>query len=371
VRTEPVNQPPPASAARLVGTVSWLLPLILAVLAVVIEWSEHVATGEEMITAAFFGEVFLFAVVGPVAVAITLRWVARILDGYRATATSLETMNRSLEAMVAERTEHLEAATHQLAEANKELAQANSELRQLDRLKSEFVSLVSHQLRAPLTNINGALEIVAQDADRLPAPSQRTLQILILESQRLSHLIQTILDVSRIEAGRLTLRLGPVAVEPILARASAAAQGGDPGRSLALDIQESLPPAWADEVLIEEVVRNLVENAVHYSPTGSLVTISAEADDAGIVIAVTDHGPGVPADEQAQIFRSFYRLGETDSAAKGYGLGLYFADKLVRAQGGTVTVTSPIWPEATDPGARFAFTLPIAAEEPDEPGTGA
>jgi len=346
MRVQPVNQPPPASAIRLVGTVRWLLPLALAVLAVVIEWGEHVATKEETMTPAFFGEVFLFAVVGPVAVAITLRWVARILDGYRTTAMSLETMNRSLEGMVAERTGHLEAATRQLADANAELARANAELRQLDRMKSEFVSLVSHQLRAPLTNINGALEIVAQDADRLPASSQRTLQILTLESQRLSHLIQTILDVSRIEAGRLTLRLGPVALEPILAR------------------------ACADEVLVEEVVRNLVENAVHYSATGTPVTITAQAVEAGIEIAVADHGPGVPPDEQSQIFRSFYRLGETDSAAKGYGLGLYFADKLVRAQGGTVTVASPIWDDLTEPGARFALTLPIAAEEPDEPGAG-
>jgi len=368
MRVQPVNQPPPASAIRLVGTVRWLLPLALAVLAVVIEWGEHVATKEETMTPAFFGEVFLFAVVGPVAVAITLRWVARILDGYRTTAMSLETMNRSLEGMVAERTGHLEAATRQLADANAELARANAELRQLDRMKSEFVSLVSHQLRAPLTNINGALEIVAQDADRLPASSQRTLQILTLESQRLSHLIQTILDVSRIEAGRLTLRLGPVALEPILARACAAAREGDPERRLELDVQATLPPAWADEVLVEEVVRNLVENAVHYSATGTPVTITAQAVEAGIEIAVADHGPGVPPDEQSQIFRSFYRLGETDSAAKGYGLGLYFADKLVRAQGGTVTVASPIWDDLTEPGARFALTLPVAAEEPDEPG---
>ncbi|HEX2754930.1 MAG TPA: histidine kinase dimerization/phospho-acceptor domain-containing protein, partial [Candidatus Limnocylindrales bacterium] len=187
--------PPPASAARWLGTVRWVLPLGLAGIAAFIEWGEHIANGEEEISAAFFGEVALFALVGPIAVAITLSWVVRVVEGYRATSAALESMNRSLEAIVAERTSHLEAATAQLAAAN-------DDLRQLDRLKSEFVSLVSHQLRAPLTNINGALEIVAQDADRLPPGSRRTLQILTLESQRLSRLIQTILDVQRIDSGR-------------------------------------------------------------------------------------------------------------------------------------------------------------------------
>ena len=201
----------------------------LAVIAVVIEWSEHIASDEEAITPAFFGEVFLFAVVGPVAVALTLRWMAQIIGGYRATAAALESMNRSLEAKVAERTRHLEEATAKLAAAN-------DNLRQLDRMKSEFVSLVSHQLRAPLTNIHGALEIVAQDAELLPPASRRTLQILTLESDRLSGLIQTILDVSRIESGRLTLRLGPVAVEPLLARSCAASLEAEPGRPLSFDV---------------------------------------------------------------------------------------------------------------------------------------
>lgn len=353
-------QPPPASADRWLGLVRWLLPLGLAVIAVVIEWSEHIATEEESITPAFLGEVALFALVGPVAVALTLRWVARIIAGYRATAAALESMNRSLEVKVVERTRHLEEATGKLAEAN-------ANLRQLDRMKSEFVSLVSHQLRAPLTNINGALEIVGQDAALLPPASRRTLQILTLESQRLSRLIQTILDVSRIESGRLTLRLGAVAIEPLLARLCAATLEAAPGRTLSLDVPVALPPAWADEVLVEEVVRNIVENAIHYTPLNAPISVSAHARSERIEIAVTDHGPGVPAPERDQIFGSFYRLGDTETTTTGYGLGLYFADKLVRAQQGDIAVESPVWPEALQPGARFIVTLPIAAPDPDDP----
>jgi signal transduction histidine kinase len=293
-------------------------------------------------------------------VAITLGWVARVVEGYRATSAALESMNRSLEVIVAERTGHLEAATDQLAAAN-------DDLRQLDRLKSEFVSLVSHQLRAPLTNINGALEIVAQDADRLPPSSRRTLQILTLESQRLSRLIQTILDVQRIESGRLTLRLGPIAVEPLLGRSCASTIEGEPGRPLTLSVPTALPPAWADETLIEEVVRNLLENALHYSGPGTAIEVSGRVRNGVIEVAVVDHGPGVPPEEHDQIFRSFHRLGDAETTTKGYGLGLYFADKLLRAQGGTIAVESPAWPDEAAPGARFVFTLPIAADEPDDP----
>ena len=355
--------PPPASAERLLGVVRWLLPLALAVLAALIEWGEHIATSEEQLTPAFAGEVFLFAVVGPVAVAITLRWVSQVLAGYRATAEALETMNRSLEVMVVDRTRHLESATAQLAAANEDL-------RQLDRMKSEFVSLVSHQLRAPLTNINGALEIVAQDADRLPSSSRRTLQILTLESQRLSRLIQTILDVSRIEAGRLSLRLGAVAMEPLLARSCASTLEAEPDRPLALSVPAALPPAWADEMLVEEVVRNLLENAVHYSRPGTPIDVVAHLGASSISVAISDHGPGVPLEDQEQIFRSFHRLGDTETTTKGYGLGLYFADKLITALGGTITVESPVWSDPDEPGARFAFTLPIAAVEPDDVESG-
>lgn len=354
-----IHRLPPPSVYRMVGLVRWVLPLALAVIAVVIEWSEHVAAGEGAITLAFLGEIALFAILGPVAIVVVLSWFVTILDGYRDTGTALESMNRSLEVMVAERTQHLEAATVQLAEAN-------ADLLQLDRMKSEFVSLVSHQLLAPLTNINGALELVAQDAEQLPPSSGRVIQILILESQRLSRLIHTILDVSRIEAGELKPRLGPIAIEPLLGRLCHTTAEAEPGRSLSLELPSGLPPAWGDEVLVEEIVRNLLENAMRYSAPNAEVEIWAGVRDEVIEIAVVDHGPGVPADAQEEIFRSFHRLGDTETTTRGYGLGLYFARELVHAQAGTIAVQSPVWDDETQPGSRFAFTLPIAPEEPPE-----
>jgi len=361
---------PPTSAARALGVVRWVLPLGLAAIALFFEWSEHIVREHDDVSPSFVGELLLFGVIGPLAVFVTLAWVARLLGAYQRTSDELADVNRDLEGKVAERTHHLEEATSQLAAANEDLAAANTELRQLDRLKSEFVSLVSHQLRAPLTNIRGALEIVGGDADLLPAPSRRTLEILALESERLSSMIMTILDVSRLEAGRLTPRLGLVAVEPLLARACASTLGSDPGRPWSLEVQPGLPPAWADEALLEEVVRNLLENAGHYSPASLPVLVQASFVEAGIRIAVTDHGQGVPPEEQELIFQSFHRIGDDDTTVQGYGLGLYFADRLMRAMGGTVAIESPVWPDPAAPGSRFTVTLPVSVDGPSGPDDG-
>jgi signal transduction histidine kinase len=368
------NLPRPR-ALRLLDTVRWVLPLVLGVVAWVFEWTEHLTAEHEPLTPGFYGEVLLFGVVGPVVVAIVLTWVRRLVVTLEATTSALEAVNRDLETIVAERTANLQAATGELADRNRQLARANEELRELDRMKSDFVSLVSHQLRAPLTNINGALELVSQDAELLPAASQRTLRILAEEGHRLSHMIETILDVSRLEAGQLTPSAGPVALEPLLARVCASVVANEADRrDWKLEVTPELPPVWADETLLEEIVRNLVENAVRYSRPGQPIDVSARRAPGSVTISVADRGPGIPAEKQRDIFRSFFRLDQSESAPGGYGLGLYFADKLVRAQGGEILVESPIWPDRVAPGTRFLFTLPVVEEVPSEdesdtPGT--
>ena len=360
------NLPRPR-ALRLLDTVRWVLPLVLGVVAWVFEWTEHLSAEHEPLTPGFYGEVFLFGVVGPVVVAIVLTWVRRLVVTLEATTSALEAVNRDLETIVAERTANLQAATGELADRNRQLARANEELRELDRMKSDFVSLVSHQLRAPLTNINGALELVSQDAELLPAASQRTLRILAEEGHRLSHMIETILDVSRLEAGQLTPSAGPVALEPLLVRVCASVVANEADRrDWNLEVTPELPPIWADETLLEEIVRNLVENAVRYSRPGQPIDVSARGAPGSVTISVADHGPGIPAEKQRDIFRSFFRLDQSESAPGGYGLGLYFADKLVRAQGGEILVESPIWPDRVAPGTRFLFTLPVVEEVPSE-----
>lgn len=365
----PVTLPsyrPPSRALPLLSLIRWLLPVVLALVASVFEWTEHVAVEQEPMSLGFWGEIALFAVGGPLVVFLVLGWVRRLVVEYESTSDALSTVNRDLEAIVVGRTADLRAASEELAARNEDLRRANDELREVDRLKSEFVSLVSHQLRAPLTNISGALELVSADAAVLPPAARRSLAILSGESERLSHLIQTILDVSRLEAGHLTVRLGPVAVGPLLARTVTAALAGESDRPRVVDIPQRIPPAWADEMLVEEVARNLIDNALRYSPRGTPIHVALAEAGGRLEISVADHGPGIPLDEQRHIFRSFYRSGGRERASGGYGLGLYFADKLIRAQGGEIQVESPAWPGATAPGARFTVSLPIASEAPEE-----
>lgn len=360
-----LDGPPPSAATRWLRVVRWLLPLLLAAIALSFEVNEHALREPAEVGPGFIGEIVIFAGIGPVAVAFTLGWVSRLVAGYQATSAALVEVNRGLEASVAERTRNLQTASDQLSATNADLSRANDELRQLDHLKSEFVSLVSHQLRAPLTNINGALELVAEDAALLPPTSRRTLEILAMEGNRLSNLIQTILDVSRLESGSLTLRLGPVAIDPLLMRTCRSAFAADLSRAWSVNVSPGLPPAWADEVLLEEVVRNLVENAIRYSPPEMPIEVIATAQDGVIRVSVVDHGPGVPESEREMVFRSFHRVNADDAAVAGYGLGLYFADKLIRAQSGEIRVESPVHDKPGAPGARFTFSIPIAAEEPD------
>jgi signal transduction histidine kinase len=360
-----LNGPPPSAAGRWLRVIRWVLPLFLAAVALWFELNEHLLKEPTEVSPAFFGEIVIFAGIGPIAVAVTLAWVSQLVAGYQATSAQLVEVNRDLEASVAERTRNLQATSDQLAAANRDLSRANEELRQLDRLKSEFVSLVSHQLRAPLTNITGALELVTEDAALLPPASRRTLEILTSEGNRLSDLIQTILDVSRLESGAVTPRLGAVAVEPLLNRACKSAFAAEPSRAWSVTVSPGLPPAWADEVLLEEVVRNLVENAIRYAPPALPVEVLATVNNGVILVSVMDHGPGVPASEREIIFRSFHRVHTDDSAVAGYGLGLYFAEKLLRAQDGRIWVESPVHDDPTAPGARFTFSIPIAGEEED------
>ena len=364
-RTDDPPRPPPTSALRILGLLRWWLPITLCVIGLYAEWSEHIAGEQEPITVYFLVEVLIFSIAGPVAVWFTLTWVARLVAEYQATASALAEVNRGLETMVADRTRHLQTASEQLEIANADLERANLELRQLDRMKSEFVSLVSHQLRAPLTNIIGALELVAQDATALPKSSQRTLQILGEESHRLSRLIQTILDVSRLEAGRLQLHLGPVALDPLLTRTASSTLDPEPRRAWLLQATAGLPPAWADELLLEEVVRNLIENAARYWPSEEPIELTASQVGDTLEVSVTDHGPGVPPAEQEHIFESFHRVGEVETAVPGYGLGLYFAERLIHAQHGTIGVESPLGPGGAR-GSRFWFQVPIARGGPDE-----
>lgn len=199
----------------------------------------------------------------------------------------------------------------------------------------------------------------------MPPQSQRMLEVMASESSRLTRLVQTILDISRLEAGKITFNFGPVALKPVVARCVNSSLDCS-NRPIFWATETGVPPAWADEIYLEEVVRNLLVNADKYSPAGKPVEIgihrSAETQDC-LQIVITDHGTGIPPDEQQRVFERFHRRRRNeDDGSSGWGLGLYFARMLTEAQNGILTVKSPVFSDDRFPGAQFTITLPVAKE---------
>lgn len=345
---------------RRVNTLRFVLPFLLFAIVGYYEVYEHwVTKGVLSFDFHLFSEVTFFGILGPTAVFIVLSYVIRLLNTQIRFATELDDLNQELEEKVEARTEELQAR-------NTELAQANAELQQLDEMKSDFVSLVSHELRGPLTSLNGGLEVVLQRGDDLPPASRRTLQVMAQESQRLTRFVNEILDVSRLEAGSLRLSPGPVPVIPMLRRAvDIFCDCQD--REIHWNVPKTIPPVWGDEVYLEKIISNLLENAVKYSTPQTPIELSVEMKNNHVKITVCDHGPGIPEELRERIFERFHRLEHRDRArSQGWGLGLYFARMLAEAQGGIVELRSPVYDDPNAPGSAFSVTLPITQDVPED-----
>lgn len=281
---------------------------------------------------------------------------------------AVRTLNRELEDRVATRTRELQAATEALRSKNEALTAANHELTKLDALKDEFVRLVSHELRAPLTNINASVELLIGQAT--DAGQRRKLEIIGHEASRLTRLVRSVLDVSRMQAGRLELLPAPVATAHLCAEA--VRRFADADHPCRVDVAPGTPPVLADLDRAVQVLDNLLDNAAKYSPPGSRIDLSAgplppiarEAPAVGaarpVLFSVTDRGVGIPAEELPRIFERFHRVERHDARETyGHGLGLYIARMIIEGHGGR------IWVQSTPgSGSTFLFTLPAAPEEP-------
>ncbi len=330
----------------------WVVPLFLAVSALVFEFVEHGLENELRFDLAFISETILFGLMGPAIIAFIIAWMRQLVAAEMKAVEEIHALNRELESKVVERTAALE-------QRNVELARANLELQKLDQMKSEFVSLVSHELRAPLTTLNGGLELAMQSADTLPPVARRTLETMVGESARLTSLVQTILDVSRLEAGKLEINLGPVALRPLMEQAAEVVLIPK-NRVLEWKFTPNLPPALADEIHLEAILRNLMRNAEKYSPPENAIHLCACQEGERVRISIKDHGMGVPQEYHSYIFERFGRAQSGESAPPGWGLGLYFARKLIEAQGGSIGISSPIWEDSQAPGAEFYLFIPVA-----------
>jgi PAS domain S-box-containing protein len=274
----------------------------------------------------------------------------------RAALSQLASAQRELEALNRELETKVEDRTRELASTVANLERLNEELKALDRLKSEFVTLVSHELRAPLTNIRGGVELILAGYPEERASVKETLGLVMAETERLARFVEAILDLSALEAGRFPIHLGPLEVDDLARMACARFPEFGAGR-LRYRVPAGLPRVMADERALTSVLFHVLDNARKYAPLGE-ITVEAEAAEGLVYVFVSDTGPGIPAEERDRVFEIFHRLDSSDSReVYGHGLGLHLSRQLLLAMNGGIRAE-----EAAGGGARITFWLPQATE---------
>lgn len=230
--------------------------------------------------------------------------------------------------------------------------------REFDRLKSDFISLVSHELRSPLTNISTAVELMLQSPDDADL-SHEMLTIVRAQSDTLIRLVEDILDVSQIEAGQMKVREEPVTLLPIVRRTIRDFQDQTDQHQIMLKAPNFVPFVLADIHKVEMVLNNLLKNAIKYSPDGGRILVEIlDAVNGEVVMNIIDEGIGIPEEHLDRVFERFYRIDAGDDRKiYGHGLGLHISKRLVEMQGGRIWVRSK-----EGKGSCFSFTLPTVSE---------
>jgi signal transduction histidine kinase/CheY-like chemotaxis protein len=226
-----------------------------------------------------------------------------------------------------------------------------------EAVKADFMSMIVHDLRSPLAGILAGSDILKGGmAGELNDDQMQVVDILGSSSKRLMALVNEVLDMSRIEAGRLTLHRGPARPDAMVKRAVDETKflAGEKNQSLDFEVAPGIAELNADQEKVEQVLINLVTNAVKFTPVGGKVKVSAEAVKGGVKFTVNDTGPGLSAEEQGHLFEKYSELaGRKKAELKGTGLGLFICRSVVEAHGGTIGVAS-----AVGKGSTFHFVLP-------------
>jgi PAS domain S-box-containing protein len=247
-------------------------------------------------------------------------------------------------------------AQDKLGEALESQRSANATLEKLDRTKTEFLSIVSHEFRTALTGIQGFSELIRDGG--LEADEVRAYGGYIFnDADRVNRLIGDMLDLDRMESGRMSIRTGDVDINEVLSDAIARA-GSSPTVEFKADLDPRLPIVTGDRDRLVQVVSNLVNNAVKYSPDGGTVTLSSRSEGGFALVSVADTGVGIPPDEIGHVFERFRRVRSgAAQSIPGTGLGLTIVKQIVEMHGGKIWVES-----AVGHGSAFHFTLPLAAD---------
>jgi signal transduction histidine kinase len=270
-------------------------------------------------------------------------WRAAIVLGAVAVIVSVTIQQLVHEARV--RAAELRDRAAELEEAAAQLAAQNKQLRELDHVKDDFVALVSHELRTPLTSIAGYLEMVLEEgAEPLTADQQQFLVTVRRNVERLATLVNELLFLVQVDAGRLELTLVEADINELLAEATDAARPAANAKGIELTLEtESLAPAVVDRGRMAQLVDNLVSNAVKFTPAGGRVEVKAAQDGGAIALTVSDTGIGIPSEELPRLFNRFFRASSaTSNAIPGTGLGLAISQAIAEAHNSTITVQSTL-----------------------------
>ena len=275
------------------------------------------------------------------------------------TATSIPDVNGAPEHVLVmiEDVTAVRETSDRLAEALEAQQQANANLAKLDQTKSEFLSIVSHEFRTALTGVQGFSELI-RDGGLEPDEVRAYGGYIFNDADRVNRLIGDMLDLDRMESGRMTMRSGDVDINDIIMEAISRAAPSAVTVEFKSDLDPRLPIVTGDRDRLIQVLSNLVNNAVKYSPEGGTVTMASRVDGRFALISVTDTGVGIPQDEIGHVFERFRRVRSgAAQSIPGTGLGLTIVKQIVEMHGGKIWVES-----AVGHGSSFHFTIPLAPE---------
>ena len=228
-------------------------------------------------------------------------------------------------------------------------------IERLNQLKSEFITLVSHEFRTGLVGIQGFSEMI-RDSDLTVEDVKAFAADINKDAQRLNRMINDMLDLDRIEAGRLTLRMESVDINTVLQEAVERARASSEHHTINVDLDSRGPIAHCDADRVEQIIANLLTNAVKYSPDGGEILVSSRGHDGFVEVGVRDHGTGIAPEFAKRLFSRYERYEKTSGKIIGTGLGLAIARQIVEMHGGRIWVDTTV-----GAGSEFRFTLPVAA----------
>ncbi len=232
----------------------------------------------------------------------------------------------------------------------------------VDRMKTEFISTVSHELKTPLTSMKGALQFIISKSEHLSQTDRDLLSVCLRNTDRLIRLVNDILDISKIEAGRLELNCQPLAIHPLIASALEEIKGFALNKNIAIknEAKEELPKIYGDQDRLLQVLSNLLSNAVKFSPVDEEIQIFTQREGNYIIISVADKGREIEWSDRDKLFKKFQQLdSEQNGGRDGTGLGLAICKEIIERHHGRI-----YYQTGTNGGNIFAFTVPVCEEQP-------